>query len=113
MADFQLLRDKLAALPVHTVIEPVVRDVCAGVVTVVAASTGSGKSMMLPGALADMSDHQIAVLVPRRFLAIDAAFNVAELANVKIGEKVGYALGQMDGESSQRSHETRVLYCTY
>ena len=113
MTDFQLLRDKLAALPVYGVIDPVVRDVLAGKVTVVAASTGSGKSMMLPGALADASDHQIVVLAPRRFLAVDAAFNVAELAGIKIGDKVGYALGQMDGESSLRSHETKLLYCTY
>lgn len=89
------------------------RDVVAGLVTVVAASTGSGKSMMLPGALADQSDHQIIVLAPRRFLAMDAAFNVAELAELKIGAEVGYALGQMDGESAQRSHDTRLLYCTY
>jgi HrpA-like RNA helicase len=113
MADFQLLRDKLAALPVHALIDAVLRDVLAGKVTVVATSTGSGKSMMLPGALADVSDHQIVVLAPRRFLAMDAAFNVAELAALKIGEEVGYALGQMDGESSLRSHETRLLYCTY
>ncbi|MDR3448524.1 MAG: DEAD/DEAH box helicase [Alphaproteobacteria bacterium] len=113
MADFQLVRDRLRELPVFNVIDAVVRDVRAGLVTVVAASTGSGKTMMLPGALADVSDHQIVVLVPRRFLAIDAAFNVAELAGTKMGDKVGYALGQMDGESSQRSGETRVLYCTY
>ena len=113
MVSFQLLRDKLAALPVYGVIDAVVRDVVAGIVTVVAASTGSGKSMMLPGALADVSDHQIVVLAPRRFLAVDAAFNVAELANIPIGDEVGYALGQMDGESSQRSHITKLLYCTY
>lgn len=113
MADFELLRNKLSALPVYNIIEPVIRNVIAGLVTVVAASTGSGKSMILPGALADVSDHQIIVLAPRRFLAIDAAFNVAELSGIKIGDKVGYALGQMDGESSQRSRETRLLYCTY
>jgi len=113
MSDFQLLRDKLAALPVHGIIAPVVQDVLNGLVTVVAASTGSGKSMMLPGALADASDHQIVVLAPRRFLAMDAAFNVAELSNIRIGDEVGYALGQMDGESSQRSHVTKLLYCTY
>ena len=113
MADFQSLRDKLAALPVYSLIDPVTRDVSAGLVTVVAASTGSGKSMMLPGALADSSSHQIVVLAPRRFLAIDAAYNVAELASLTLGDEVGYALGQMDGESSQRSHVTKLLYCTY
>lgn len=113
MPDFHLLRDRLAVLPVHGIIDPVVQDVLSGLVTVVAASTGSGKSMMLPGALADASDHQIVVLAPRRFLAMDAAFNVAELASIKIGDEVGYALGQMDGESSQRSHATKLLYCTY
>jgi HrpA-like RNA helicase len=110
--DFQLLRDKLAALPVHDIIDPVIRDVTAGLVTVVAASTSSGKTLILPSALADVSDYPIVVLVPRRFLAIDAAFNVAELAEVKIGDQVGYALGQMDGESALRSRDTKVLYCT-
>ena len=113
MPYFHLLRDKLAALPVHGIIDPVVEDVRAGRVTLVAARTGSGKSMILPGALADLSDHPVVVFAPRRFLALDAAFNVAELAEVKIGEAVGYALGQLDGESSQRSRDTRLLYCTY
>jgi len=113
MADFQALRDTLTALPVYGIIDDVVRDVRAGRVTVVAASTGSGKSMLLPSALADAGDEQVVVLVPRRFLATDAAYNVAELSHVPIGDQVGYALGQMDGESSQRSAQTRLLYCTY
>ena len=113
MADFQALRDTLKALPVYGIIDDVIRDVSAGHVTVVAASTGSGKSMLLPSALADVVEEQVVVLVPRRFLATDAAYNVAELSNIPIGEQVGYALGQMDGESSQRSAQTRLLYCTY
>ena len=113
MADFSLLREKLQDLPVHKIIDPVVKDVLAGNVTIVTASTGSGKSMILPGALADACDHQIVVLEPRRFLAFDSAFNVAELAGLKIGEEVGYALGQINGERSQHSDKTRLLYCTY
>jgi HrpA-like RNA helicase len=113
MTDFHLLRDKLKNLPVYEVIGPVVRDVVTGKVTVVAASTGSGKSMMLPGALADVSEHQIVVCVPRRFLAFDSAFNVADLAEIEVGDKVGYAVGQIGGEKSLHSDKTRLLYCTY
>ena len=113
MADFQPLREKLKALPVHSIIDAVVKDVDAGKVTVVAASTGSGKSMLLPGALADTLHERVVVLVPRRFLATDAAYNVAELSGTPIGDKVGYALGHLDGESSQRSENTTLLYCTY
>ncbi len=113
MTHFHPLHDKLKNLPVATLVASVVRDVATSAVTVVAASTGSGKSMMLPTALADAYPHQIVVCVPRRFLALDAAYNVAELSETEIGGAVGYALGQMDGESSRRSPDTRVLYCTY
>ena len=113
MAVFQPLRDKLSALPVHAIIPDVLRDVLANIVTVVAAPTGSGKSMMLPSALADAVDEQVVVLVPRRFLATDAACNVAELSDTKLGNEVGFALGQVNGEKSLHVPSTRLLFCTY
>jgi len=113
MTAFQKLRDTLQALPVHSIIAAVSRDVLDGKVTIVAARTGSGKSMMLPSALADATDDQVVVLVPRRFLATDAACNVAELSGTTLGDEVGFAIGQVNGEKSLHTPNTKVLYCTY
>lgn len=110
---FDKVRDKLQSLPVFGMINDVVGDVLAGKVTVLAAPTGSGKSMLLPGALADATQDQVLVLVPRRLLAVDAARNVANLSETMLGQEVGFAIGQMNGEKSIRSHNTKVLYATY
>lgn len=113
MTVFQSLRDTLRALPVFGIIPDVVKDVLDGKVTVVAARTGSGKSMMLPSALADATGERVVVLVPRRFLATDAACNVAELSGTILGNEVGFALGQVNGEKSLHSSSTKLLFCTY
>lgn len=113
MTVFQPLRDTLKDLPVHGIIADVVKDVLVGAVTVVAARTGSGKSMMLPSALADAGDDQVVVLVPRRFLATDAACNVAELSGTTLGQEVGFALGQVNDEISLHVPDTTLLFCTY
>ena len=113
MAGFQRLRDRLQALPVFGIIADVIRDVLEGNVTVVAARTGSGKSMMLPSALADATGEQVVVMVPRRFLATDAACNVAELSGATLGHEVGFALGQVNGEKSLHTPATKLLFCTY
>jgi HrpA-like RNA helicase len=110
---FQPLRDTLKELPVHAIIADVVRDVLDAKVTIVAARTGSGKSMMLPSAQADATQEQVVVMVPRRFLATDAACNVAELSGTTLGEEVGFALGQVNGERSLHNPDTRLLFCTY
>jgi HrpA-like RNA helicase len=110
---FQKLRETLKALPVYGIVDDVIKDVVGGNVTVVAARTGSGKSMILPGALADATGEQVVVLVPRRFLTTDAACNVAELSGTALGKEVGFAIGQVNGEKSMHSADTKVLYCTY
>ncbi len=113
MACFETLRATLRDLPVHRIIADVVKDVLFGTVTIVAARTGSGKSMMLPSALADALDDQVVVLVPRRFLATDAACNVAELSGTTLGQQVGFALGQVNDEISLHVPDTKLLFCTY
>ncbi len=113
MSTFQPLRDTLKDLPVYGIIADVVKDVHSGAVTIVAARTGSGKSMMLPSALADAGDDQVVVLVPRRFLATDAACNVAELSGTTLGHEVGFALGQVNDDVSLHVPDTKLLFCTY
>ena len=103
----------LRALPVAPAAAEVVASVLAGKVTVLAAPTGSGKSMIVPAMLADAVQEQVVVLVPRRILAIDAATNVAQLAGTALGAEVGYAIGERSGEKSQFSETTKLLFVTY
>lgn len=110
---FNKLLSTLRNLPVAGIATDVASSVLGGTVTVVASATGSGKTLTLPPSLAYASDHPVVVLVPRRFLAVNAAETVAELANVELGTEVGYAVGAQSGEKSVRSADTKVLYCTY
>lgn len=113
MARFARVTETLSHLPVMPVAEGVVRDVMAGHVTVLAAPTGSGKSMIVPSMIADASDEPVIVLMPRRFLAVDAASNVAQLADVALGDSVGYAVGKMAGDASRKAKHTPLVFMTY
>ena len=113
MLHFDKVCETLKALPVAPIAEKVVQSVMAGKVTVLAAPTGSGKSMLVPAMLADATQEQVVVLVPRRFLATDAATNVAQMAGTELGADVGYAIGEMSGEKSKFSETTKLLFVTY
>ncbi|PZP85643.1 MAG: hypothetical protein DI582_05240 [Azospirillum brasilense] len=110
---FEAVGTTLNALPVTSIADDAVDSVMQGKVTIVAAPTGSGKSMVLPAKLADASGEPVVVLVPRRFLATDAASNVAQLAGTELGTDVGYAIGEMAGEKSKFSDKTKLLFVTY
>lgn len=113
MAKFQKVQETLAALPVAPVAKQVVDSATSGNVTVLAAPTSSGKSMLVPAMLADATNEEVLVLVPRRFLATDAAANVSEMAATKLGEEVGYAVGKMSGDRSLFSDKTILKFATY
>jgi len=110
---FEHLNERLASLPVTRVAEAVVQSVMQQKVSILAAPTGSGKSMIVPAKLADACNAQVVVLVPRRDLATNAAANVAKLAGTTLGQDVGYAIGSMAGEKSNFSDQTKLLFATY
>lgn len=110
---FAKLFDTLANLPVNGIVVDVATKVLGGTVIIVASATGSGKTLLLPASLAVAGDHSIVVLVPRRFLAVNAAETVADLSDLTVGQEVGYAVGTQSGEESRRSADGKVLYCTY
>lgn len=110
---FESLFATLGTLPVSKILKKVAAKVLAGTVVVVASDTGSGKTLLLPPALAAQTDQPVLVLEPRRFLAVNAAETVAELAQVAVGGPVGYAVGRQSGEESRWSADGKILYCTY
>jgi HrpA-like RNA helicase len=110
---FQPLFNTLGALPVAGIAADVAAKVLGGTVTIVASATGSGKTLLLPASLAFAGGQPVVVLVPRRFLAVNAAETVADLSDLTVGQEVGYAVGAQSGEESRRSADGAVLYCTY
>lgn len=107
------VEEKLKDLPVNKVVDDVIDSVKAEKVTVLTAETGSGKTLIASSKLADASDEQVVVLVPRRFLAINAAQTIAELSGTEIGKEVGYAIGRQSGDLSKFSPDTKLVFATY
>lgn len=113
MGYFDKIKEVLGHLPAAEVADAVVRDVNEGKVGILAAPTGSGKSLVVSARLADSSPDRVVVLMPRRLLVTDAAKNIAEITGTKVGDVVGYALGSRPGEESNFSDNTKLLFVTY
>ncbi len=111
--DFEKVSEALKDLPVANVVGDVVKSVKEGKVTLLTGETGSGKTLLGNCELADASDHQVVVLVPRRFLAINAAESVAEIAGLEVGKEVGYGIGSQSSDRSKFSPGTKLLFTTY
>lgn len=109
---FEKLFEKLAELPVARIADDVTLSVLSGVVTTLSSATGSGKTLYQSTHLATHSGEQVLVLVPRRFLATNAAETVAELAECEIGTAVGYAVGSQTGDRSCWNSETKLVFAT-
>ncbi len=109
---FENLFEVLAELPVAVIADDVTLSVLSGVVTILSSDTGSGKTLFESAHLADHSDEQVVVFVPRRFLAVNAAETVAELSGCEIGQEVGYAVGSQAGDRSCWSPETKLVFVT-
>jgi HrpA-like RNA helicase len=105
--------EALKELPVAKVVKDVVKSSKEGRVALLTGETGSGKTLLGNAEMADASNHQVVVLVPRRFLAINAAESVAELAGLEVGKEVGYGIGSQSSDRSKFSPDTKLLFCTY
>lgn len=103
----------LKPLPVASIVPKILESVRNKNVTIVTAETGSGKTLLANAELADASDHPVWVLVPRRFLAINAAETIAKLSGKKLGEEVGYAIGQKATGRSNFSSKSKLIFATY
>lgn len=111
--DFHKVAEVLKDLPVADVAADVVKSILAGKVTELSSETGSGKTLLANTMLADASDEPVLVLVPRRFLAINAAQTIAEIAGLNVGEQVGFAVGRQAGDESKFSDKTKLVFATY
>lgn len=86
-----------ADLPVRAVLPATVDAVRSAGTAVLVAPPGSGKTSLLPLALADAFDGTILVAEPRRMATRAAASRLAMLAGEPLGQRIGYA---MRGERS-------------
>ena len=105
------LRSLLAAppdLPVTAGLAPLVEALRTHGVAVVQAPPGTGKTTLVPPAVAGVVDGRVVVTQPSRIAARAAARRLAHLLGEPVGETVGYAV-RGDRRSSRR---TRVEVVT-
>lgn len=100
---------KPAPLPVDEILGDLDRALDERGACVVVAPTGSGKTTRVPPRLWRKYDGEVWLLQPRRFAARAAARRIAEEANVRLGEQVGYRV-RFDDRTGPR---TRVIAATY
>ncbi len=100
-----------ALLPIHAHLASICSGVAQHSVTILEAPPGSGKTTILPLALAGsdwLGNRSILVLQPRRLAARTVACRIAEL----LGEEVGGAVGYSVRLDSKRSPRTRIEVIT-
>jgi ATP-dependent helicase HrpB len=81
-----------ADLPVRAVLPEVTAALERTGKAVLVSPPGSGKTSLLPLALADAIDGRIVVAEPRRIATRAAARRLAELVGERLGERIGYAM---------------------
>lgn len=81
-----------ADLPVRAVLPATVEAVRSHGAAVLVAPPGSGKTSLLPLALADALEGTVVVAEPRRMATRAAATRLAALVGEPVGERVGYAM---------------------
>ncbi|WP_369373574.1 ATP-dependent helicase HrpB [Promicromonospora sp. Populi] len=81
-----------AALPVRAVLPATVDAVRSRGTAVLVAPPGSGKTSLLPLALADALEGTIIVAEPRRMATRAAATRLAMLVGEPLGQRIGYAM---------------------
>jgi len=110
---FSKLFSALSTLPTAAIADDVVLSVLKNNATILAAGTGSGKTLLVSALLAECASGQVVVCVPRKFLAVHAAETIATLAGVEVGGLVGYGVGSGSGDESRFSSRTKLLFVTY
>lgn len=83
---------KLPDLPVRSVLPDVVAALAAHGTAVLVAPPGTGKTTLVPLALAESGAGRVVVAEPRRLAARAAAARMAAILGEPVGETVGYAV---------------------
>ncbi|MGY1842768.1 ATP-dependent helicase HrpB [Modestobacter sp. SYSU DS0875] len=97
-----------ADLPVRAVLPGLTDALAAAGSAVLVAPPGTGKTSLVPLALADRLPGRVLVAEPRRVAARAAARRMAALVGEPVGRSVGYSVRG----DSRRSHATRVEVVT-
>ncbi|MCO1653524.1 ATP-dependent helicase HrpB [Pseudonocardia humida] len=100
--------DDLPDLPVRAALGEVTGALAAHGAAVLVAPPGTGKTTLVPLALAAASEQRVVVAEPRRLATRAAAARMASLLGEAVGERVGYAVR---GES-RSSARTRIEVVT-
>ncbi|SDE56092.1 ATP-dependent RNA helicase [Pseudonocardia oroxyli] len=87
-----MLAERLPDLPVRGVLSTVTHTLTTAGAAVLVAPPGTGKTTLVPLALADAVEGTVLVAEPRRVAARAAAARMASLVGERVGERIGYAV---------------------
>ena len=79
-------------LPITTVLPEVLKALSDRSAAVLVAPPGTGKTSLVPLALADACDGRVLVAEPRRIATRAAAARMAELSRTRLGQEIGYTV---------------------
>jgi len=108
--DYKKLGEIWSKYPAYDMANNIIEDIKSHQVIVITASTGSGKTVLVPKYLLHALDYKgkIAITLPKQIIAKSAAEFSSKTLDVKLGTHVGY---QYRG-ANLKSDETKLLYAT-
>jgi ATP-dependent helicase HrpB len=96
-------QDQSGELPVRSALPALARQLSSSATAVLVAPAGTGKTSLMPLAVADLVGGRVIVAEPRRIATRAAARRMASLLGEPVGDTVGYAIrGERVGSAGTR-----------
>lgn len=103
-------------LPVYNDKQKVTKAIEDNQVILIVSGTGSGKSTLVPFFALDTLDYQgkVVMTIPKRGIVYSAAQTAARIADVELGQEVGYQYrgSKLPGGRPSKSKDTKLLIST-
>ena len=106
-------------LPIYSEKENIIREIKQSTITIISASTGSGKSTQIPQYLLDdvldstSASKTVWVLQPRRINAEKLAERVAYERGSALGEEIGWRTGHGRGVYDLNGCKSKIIFMTH
>ncbi len=109
---FTALKEKLSHLPVNSIAKDVAEATVLGQIPVVTSEVASGKTLLIPTALAEVTSNIVYVLEPTRFLSNNAAETMWNLLGKENENLVGCLNSERSDDESILHPENKIVFTT-
>ena len=109
---FSTLFSKLSHLPVSEIIDDIVEAYFEGGTPIVTSEVASGKTMLIPAAIAQLADDVVYVLEPTRLLSNNAAESLRELLGEDGHRLIGCRNSNRSDDRSTVHKDNKIVFTT-